>query len=88
MYHYTVTKNPLFLGFREKDLYIYFYFFLQLSRGIQKAFFIHLRTVLSSFTYKKLSSYYFPLFNEYHNTAGNAQYPSNIIFKTNQSIPQ
>jgi len=39
MYHYIVIKNPLFLRFMEKDLYIYFYFFLQLSRGIQKAFF-------------------------------------------------
>jgi len=38
MYHYTVTKNPLFLRFIGKVLYIYFYFFLQLSRGIQKAF--------------------------------------------------
>ena len=88
MYHYTVTQNLLFLRFIEKDLWIYFYFFPQLPRGIQKAFFILLRMVLSSFTHKKLSSYYFPLVNECHNTAVNALYPSNITFKTNQSIPQ
>jgi len=56
--------------------------------GIQKAFSLHLRTVLSSFTREKLLTYYFPLFNECHNTAVNALYPSNITFKTIQSIPQ
>ena len=76
--HHVPLHNdlkPFFSDLHELTYKTTFTYFLQLHMGIQKAFFIHLWTILSSFTHKKLSSYYFPLINEHHKMAVNALYP-------------
>jgi len=52
-YHYTMTLKPSFFSELHKMTYKpTFIFFLQLPMGIQKAFFINSRTVLSSLAQK------------------------------------
>ena len=89
-HHVPLYSDPKasFSQIYRKGLMNLLFFLSSFPGGYKKPFFIHLRTVLSSFTHKKLSSYYFRLVNECHNTAVNALYPSHITFKTNQSIPQ
>jgi len=71
-----MTHNLLFFQiYRKGFINLLLFFFSPASHEDTKAFFIHLRTVLSSLAQKKLPSHYFPLVNERHKTVVNTLYP-------------